>query len=365
MFRMTELEQLAREDSSERRRELLRSLTDMFLEGSQDRSGVEDDLFGDVVCRVLDDVVEEARVELAERVAPLTNFPKDVVKKLAEDDITVALPVLQQSPVLSDEDLVEIARGKSQDHLLAISRRETLREAVTDVLVSRGDSQVLHSVTANAGARFSREGFGVLAKRCDGDERLQERLVVRPDMPREVAAKLEPLLTGELKQRLKTMLAMSGEDEFEGYVSRAKSRLEDALKDSRRERLEVRVLIGEVKSGKKTLSDAVTKLAKDNRPVHLGWLIAAVAELPENIVSNTLLKVNGLPLAVTCKALDLTSEAFRALANMRCKRLKLPANEADRLVQQYREIAPADAQRTVRFLKVRHTVQGSDEQTAA
>lgn len=356
MSNIVELEKLAREGSSDRRRELLRGLTDMFLEDMDKHTTQESDLFGEVVCRVLEEVVQEARVELAERIAPLQQFPKDIVLKLAADDIEVATPILEKSTLLGDSDLVKLAEQKSQAHLLAISRRDSLREAVTDILVQRGGTEVIHSVTSNFGAKFSEVAYGKLADKAQSDETLQEKLVSRHDIPRDVAQRLEPVLTDELKKRLASMLKLADEG-VEGYVTRARDKVEGALKESRRDRLEVRVVIQEVKSGKKLLSDAVIKFANENRPVHLGWLLAAVADLPENIISNALLKPNGLPIAVTCKALDISQAAFESLADMRCKRLKLPTTEGKRLSAQFSEINPTDAARTLRFLKVRHSVE--------
>lgn len=355
---MNEFEILALESSSERRRELLRSLTDLFLDGIDEQTDRETSLYADIACRVLDEVTEEARRELAERIAPLTRFPGGIVRKLATDVISVASPVLEDSPLLNERDLVAIAGTHSQAHLLAISRRRDLREAVTDVLVERGEKEVLHSVTANAGARFSRAGFNVLAEKSVGDTQLQECLISRTDMPNAVASKLASIVEGELGQRLGTVRAMNMEHEFEAYVAKAKKRLETALRGSHRERIDIQVLINDVRNGVQSLNAAVTRLAKDNRPVQLSWLLAAAAELPETIVSNALNKVNGLPIAVTCKALGLGVDAFRAVALMRCRRLNLPMLDADRLTEQYQGLHLAEAQRTLRFLKVRHGVAG-------
>ena len=69
-------------------------------------------------------------------------------------------------------DLVANASSKSQQHLAAIAQRKSLSEAVTDVLVERGDRDVVHSVVRNAGARFSDAGFRMLVKRSTGDDAL-------------------------------------------------------------------------------------------------------------------------------------------------------------------------------------------------
>lgn len=361
MQSMSEFELLALESSSERRRELLRGLTDMFLDGIGQATDAQAALFSDVVCKVLDDVLEDARGELAERIAEIPNFPKDVVCKLADDVIAVALPILEKSSVLSEEDLVAIASEKGQEHLLAISKRDDLREAVTDVLVQRGEGRVLHSVTANANARFSEEGFETLTDKAAADTELQEQLVGRVDMPRQAVRRLESVLTGELKQRMSTMRAMDLSDEINAYVSRAHERLEGTLKDSRRERIEVQVMLNEIKKGALTLDAAVSRFARENRPVHLGWLLAAAADLPENIVTNTLVKPNGLPIAVTCRALGLKQETFVAISVMRGKRLKLQSGDVDRLAEQYSKLHMAEAQRTLRFLKLRHGIGGTGD----
>lgn len=348
------LERLARETSSEKRRELLLGLTDLFLEGMDNIADRESHLFGDVVCRILDDVVMEARRDLAQRVADFDNLPPDVARKLASDVIEVALPVLERSNQLSDKDLIAIAEENSQAHLMAISRRAELREQVTDILVRRGEQGVLHSLTANCGAHISDKGFGVLAARAEGDETLQENLIGRPDMPVAAARRLEGLLQGELKQRLKTMNSVAMRDDFEKYVARAKNRLENALRDSHEQRLEVRLLISAIRDEHLSLSEGVKKLAKENRPVHLGWLISDTADIPEAVVSNAIGKENGVPIAVMCKALELSEDSFRAVALMRCRRHRRNASEADRLVEQFGDLNLADCQRTMRFLKVRH-----------
>ena len=85
----------------------------------------------------------------------------------SDDDITVAGPVLKLAPRLTEADLVDLAKTKSQAHLQAISARKVLGEAVTDVLVRRGDREVARSVADNRGARISETGFFRLVERAE------------------------------------------------------------------------------------------------------------------------------------------------------------------------------------------------------
>jgi hypothetical protein len=158
---MVQLQSLARERLPGKRHELLRALTDGLFEPEHELSMKERELFDDIVERVLDDIEPLARQELAERLASRADAPHRVVVRLAGDIIAVASPVLMHSPVLLDDDLAPLASAKSQDHLLAISRRTQLSPRITDILVDRGDAIVLHTVAGNLGARFSGPGGAI------------------------------------------------------------------------------------------------------------------------------------------------------------------------------------------------------------
>jgi uncharacterized protein (DUF2336 family) len=144
------------------------------------------DLFDDVISRLAVKIEEQARAELAKRLAPVARAPIAVIRSLARDEsIVVAAPVLTHSPRLTEEELLSIARGEGQDRLLAISKRVTVSEAVSDVLVTRGNRDVLYSVVSNDGARFSHAGFGKLVERSAGDDELSASVGLRKDIPKE------------------------------------------------------------------------------------------------------------------------------------------------------------------------------------
>src|SRR2546421_9317066 len=127
-----------------------------------------------------------ARAKLSQRLAPVSNAPLCFIRMLAFDgDIEVARPVLTTSDRLDEADLGANASNKSQQHLAAIAERKSLSEAVTEVLVARGDRQVVQSVARNTGARFSDAGFRMLVKRSNGDDALAAQVGARHDIPRQ------------------------------------------------------------------------------------------------------------------------------------------------------------------------------------
>jgi uncharacterized protein (DUF2336 family) len=185
------VESVVASGSSGQRGELLRHLTDLFIVGSARYSDEEIALFDDVLTRLVAQIELSARALLSMRLSPISNAPPKLMRTLAfDDEIDVAAPALSQSERLDERALIENAKEKSQEHLFAISRRRSLSEPVTEVLVQRGDKQVVLSAAANRGARFSDIGFSMLVSRSDGDDELAERVGARPEIPPHLFLKL-------------------------------------------------------------------------------------------------------------------------------------------------------------------------------
>jgi hypothetical protein len=181
---IAELEDAVRGGSSARRVETLRQVTDLFLHDGNRLSDDQVRVFDDVLCLLIARVETRARAELSRRLAPIDYAPFEVIQYLAwDDDIAVAGDVLTHSSRLSADALVEIAGIKGQDHLLAISARDNLPEAVTDVIVDRGEPKVLRRLANNATARFSEAGYSGIVARAEGDDELVEILGLRLDLP--------------------------------------------------------------------------------------------------------------------------------------------------------------------------------------
>jgi uncharacterized protein (DUF2336 family) len=172
--------------SNAQRAQMLSRITDLFFSGASRYSTEQLQLFEEVIAKLVAAIEPMARARLAERLAPVANAPAGVVRILAFDDnIEVARPVLRGSQCLNEADLIESANSKSQQHLAAISERKNLSEAVTDVLVTRGDQEVVYSVSKNPNARISYAGFRVLMKRSIDDDKLALLLGTRSDIPRQ------------------------------------------------------------------------------------------------------------------------------------------------------------------------------------
>ena len=150
---------LAREKSSDKRRELLGRVADLFFDGAEHHTHQEAVLFRDIVLKMLNDVDLDGRAEFSERVASQQTLPVDVARQLAQDDVVVAGPMLQHSSVLTDDDFVELSKNLSPAHLESIAQRASLSGAVTDALIEHGTRAVWQKVSQKPGGRDYLQGL--------------------------------------------------------------------------------------------------------------------------------------------------------------------------------------------------------------
>ena len=198
-----ELEDVIQHGSQDKRAATVKRIANLFIDGAPHFNEDHIGLFDDVLCRLIVEIETKARAEMAQTLAPLANAPIELMRQLAhDDDIAVAGPVLTQSVRLKETELVELARTKGQAHLAVIAGREGIGEAVTDVLVRRGDAEVMHNVADNQTARLSEGGFSALVKRAEGDGDLAEKVGQRPDIPAHLFRDLLMRATAVVQQRL-------------------------------------------------------------------------------------------------------------------------------------------------------------------
>src|SRR5689334_20588072 len=152
--------------------ETARRVTDLFLASAGHFDGEQVNLFDSVLERLVKTIelrsladisARMALADMSAQLAPIAQAPPSVIRQLAgNDDIGIAAPVLQESARLGDADLIAIAQNKGEQHLLAISGRWWLKEAVTDALISRRFPSVSRRVVGNPGARISASGFAII-----------------------------------------------------------------------------------------------------------------------------------------------------------------------------------------------------------
>lgn len=352
---MEEILNLARETSSEKRRELMGRVADHFVEGSDKYTNRELNLFSDVMTQLLTEVDHDGRRNLSEKIADIADTPRDLTMALARDEIGIAQPVLERSPVLNNDDLQMLAQQQSKEHRLSISRRDHLDEQVTDVLIEHGELEVLQNVSGNKTARISHWGFDRLSTHASEDGQILQNLSTRHDLTLDAAKNVMPLLDPAAQQKLLNIMEEGG-NQLDELIGKAARKTSEKKIDKAKKRLETKALISAIKAGTNSLDNVIMILCGEDRPMDCAAVLSSVSGMPEPQVANALLKFNGETISLLCKALDLSEIAFTRVADMRCKRLHLPSSQGEHLAHLYGHIDPAVAQRTLRFVKVRNSI---------
>ena len=190
------LDEIVRQGDPKRLAEAARGITELFLQGVANFRPDHIDLFDGILIDLVPHAEILARVDLAERLSLLANAPRTLVGHLArEDEVLIAGPLLRRSPVIDEQALVEIARSKGQGHLLAMSERPKLSPDITDVIVRRGDRDVVRRAAGNAGAAFSHAGYSALIRRAGQDGVLTLTVGQRDDLS---GPQLKTLLEGSI-----------------------------------------------------------------------------------------------------------------------------------------------------------------------
>lgn len=141
---------------------------------------------------------------LAEALKSEPKVPKDVIARLARDlEIIVAAPILEFSPILSDEDLLDIIRSSPvAGALSAIARRGGLSADVSDVIAGSADTEAIADLLGNDSAQLREETLDAMVARARTTGRLREPLVRRANLPHGAARRLATFIADNLLQVL-------------------------------------------------------------------------------------------------------------------------------------------------------------------
>jgi uncharacterized protein (DUF2336 family) len=350
-----ELESAIKGGSAESRVSTLRQITDLFLHDANRLSDEQISVFDDVLCLLAEKIEKTALVELGSRLAPVDTAPIRVIKKLARDDeIAVAGPVLSASKRLPTTDLIQIAQTKSQAHLLAISGRTTLAPELTDVLIVRGNQEVVSTLAKNAGANFSEAGFSRLVERAEGDDVLGEIVGLRKDLPSNLLQELLRRATETVMNKILSLVPPERRQEIARTIAKiGRSIGKSSEHDYSEAERSVAALAGSGKLDESCLVTFVQKRRKDELVVALARLSSA----PIGIIAQLLDGQRNDAILIPCKAAGLSWPTVEFILHDRLAGQSTIGDIIGLARRDYAKLTTATAQRTLRFMNVHEAVK--------
>jgi uncharacterized protein (DUF2336 family) len=335
------------------RAETLRRVTDLFLAGASTFSIDQVALFDDVLGRLVEEIDVTARAAFGMRLATVAAAPPRVMRGLAlNDEIEVAGPVLARSSSLDDATLVEGASHKSQQHLLAISRRAALSEAVTDVLVTRGDREVAVSAAGNGGAKFSEFGYMTLVSRAESDGDLALAISVRPEIPREHLLALFAQASESVRQKLEAAGGGKGGG-LQGVITQASIRIQTDMREASPVYAVARARLLALKQAGKLDETALMTFAGEGHFDEASIALSLMADLPIGMIERAISHRKTEQILVLAKAIGLGWECARALLLLQAGVNSSSTPELDQCCATFTRLQQDTARKALAFYRLR------------
>jgi uncharacterized protein (DUF2336 family) len=354
-----ELESLIANREIGRRAEVLRRVTDLFGSTSAQFSDDQIALFDDVMLRLAREIDSSARAAFGERLAAIPQAPPQVTRALAlDDEISVAGPVLANADGLDEATLLESARTKSQQHLLAISRRASLVESVTDVLVERGDQQVALSTAANPGAKFSEFGYSTLVQRSESDGDLALCVWSRSGLPRHHLLKL--FATASEAVRSKLAAADRGKaDLIRDMVAKASEQLQSEARAGSADYAAAQVSVRALHQRGELSEGSLSSFARTGRFDEATVALSIMCDLPVGLIERALVQEQPDTILVLAKAIGISWETTRAIIQLKPGARERSGNELEQWRERFAKLKPETARKAIQFYRLRERTAGA------
>ena len=348
---------LASKDLS-KRAEVLRRVTELFMAGSGRFSAGQIGLFDGVMSQLVENIELAARVAVGGRLARASDAPPEVIRALALDDaIEVAAPVLTHSGRLDDATLLEAARSKGQGHLLAISGRSVLTEAVTDVLVDRGNHRVVASTAGNRGAKFSTSGMSTLVRKAQDNGDLALCVWSRPDISRPDLVRLFAQESEAVRSKLE-----AADPRQVALIRTAVTEVSDEIQASARtDSSEHAQALAHVRSlhalGQLDEARLLSFVCEGNFD-RTAVALSLMCNLPIGLIERALVQSEPDQLLVLGKAIDLSWETVKAILVLQAGPGGVAKDRLDGCFASFFRLQPKTARAALQFYRLREKAHG-------
>ena len=351
--RLKELIEVAKEGSSERRRDLLREITDVFMASPDRYTSTELQHFDVIMSRVTEQVEIALRREIAEKLADTPAAPKGLIRQLANDEIRVAEPVLRRSEALTEEDLLRVVRQRGQAHMKAISERREVPEKITSELVVRGGEEVLVSLAKNQGAKFSPDSMERMVDHARTIKDLQQPMTERFDLAPQLLTKMYFFVSSALKKEIlkrSDMLDPALIDE--AVKTNRKKILTEAVRDAESEVAAARKFVADKIRANALNESLIKELIEERRSTEFLLAFSHIVGVDSSTAQAILKDKTWEALAISCRAAGLERTTFAKIV-FGVQRGEAQQNKALRILDLYLKIPREAAERVMRFWRLR------------
>lgn len=294
---------LARDETPLARAELTSAVVELL---EKDLGPRERELISDVLISLMRQAESDLRQALSERLAVIESVPLRVALHIANDEISVAAPMLKTSPVLSDLDLLYIIKGKTAEYWRAIAGRARLSEGVMNVLAETREEGTILALANNDQIKLTRRAFDIASDMAESSEKIARPLLMRVDLPESIARNLYQYVGRELREYIRDYYGVQDaafNDAIDDII------VEFSQGDQARQFMPTAGMMeaADAMSAKGRISlQSVMETLQRGQYASFIALFSKYSGLSPRAVHEILSESGGKALAITCKALNLT-----------------------------------------------------------
>jgi uncharacterized protein (DUF2336 family) len=267
------------------------------------------------------------------------------------DSIDIAGPILTSSTQIAANTLVESAMTKSQDHLMAISKRRRIPESVTNVLVGRGNRQVALSTTENRGAGFSEFGYATLVGRAEADGELAACIWRRPGIPREHLLSLFATASETVQRELQA-INPSKANEIKALVGRATSELQCSSREALPEYRAVYAHIESLRIAGALSESILWAFARAQKVDEVSIALSLMCEVPVPVVEGAITHSQCDQLLVIARSIGLSFDTVKAILSMQTEGADRNGLNLNEVSLSYNKLRPETAKKTLQYYRL-------------
>lgn len=282
------------------------------------------------------DQLTQIRQVLAEALKDVASAPVEVINRLARDeDLVVSGPILEFSPVLTDDDLLEIIQGSpAAGGLTAIARRVDVAPNVSDAIAETDDIDAIAALISNESAQIREETLDTIVERSESIDLWHAPLVARPNISSSAASRLAHFVADNLLE-----------------VMQSREDLDENVLDQVRKVVHTRLGGEPAAGGPRHILGGNAELQNIDPPIEMAKRLKDSGSLDLPVIEKALqASDHAFVLACLCALADLSEAVAKSIFVSRSAKgvmavawkAGLPASMGVNLQQRLARIGPAD-----------------------